>query len=106
MVFIECSDQKLRLADYLRGTAQGNAARGPTGAEMTAEIDAAVSHGATGIVYFPDVIGAGWLSFDGTTAEITAAMPAINARIAKIAPSPLADKMVTIDGFTYTLRAH
>ena len=110
LVFIECSNQQLSLADYLAGTPQGLAARGPTLAEMRQEIDAAVTHGAAGIVYFPDVIGAGWLGFDGTPPDIAAAMPAINAGLlhSGIPPPSTQPSMVvtevSIDGVTFSLK--
>jgi hypothetical protein len=55
--------------------------RGPTADEMRAEIAQATGHGAAGIFYFPDVIGRGWESFDGTTPELAAAMTAADAAI-------------------------
>ena len=110
MVFIECSNQQLNLAPYLAGTPQGVAARGPVPGEMQQEIDAAVSHGATGLVYFPDAIGRGWLRFDDTPPDIAAAMPGIYAKLTATGAVPAATalplegKAVTIDGHDYWLR--
>ena len=77
-VFIECSDQDLRISDFgalkgLDGQPIGTKMRGPTPDEMKAEIDIAVQHGAAGIVYFPQVIGKGWENFDGTTTDVETA---------------------------------
>ena len=132
-VFIECSDQNLKVSDW-GGTADatgkpiGTRMRGPTAAEMKKEIEVSVAHGAAGIIYFPDVIGKGWEKFDGTTPECETVMKELNAKLTtaaekafpsktSIAPkssagqnvprdpkAPLEGSDVTIDGVTYTLK--
>jgi hypothetical protein len=128
-VFIECSDQDLREQDWTKqndatGTPLAPKMRGPTAGEMLQEIQLAVDHGASGIVYFPDQIGKGWEGFDGTTPEVEAAMKQVNAKLAGAAKSappqgaptptqpstpdvgkaaPLDGHDITIDGVTYTL---
>lgn len=84
---IECSDQNLRVQEWASDTTWGPAAavtmRGPTATEMAAEIKLATDHGATGIVYFPDVVGKNFEGFDGTPPDLAAAMTSINASLAK-----------------------
>ena len=88
VAFIECSDQQLYLQSWVT-PALAAKMRGPTPAEMKKEIDYAFTHGAKGIVYFPDVIGAGWISFDGVTPDLEAAMIDSNAALlAKAAGLP------------------
>ena len=115
-VFIECSDQDLRVTDWATtpdadGKTLAPQMRGPTADEMRQEIEVAMAHGASGIIYFPQVIGRGWESFDGTPADCVAAMKDINAKLtapAAAAPgvaSPSLDGHdITIDGTTYTLK--
>jgi hypothetical protein len=133
LVFIECSDQNLKVQDW----AQNNDATGsppaprmrcPTPDEMRKEVEVSLAHGASGIIYFPDMIGKGWEGFDGTTAELESAMKQINAKLAgaaaKLSPdktprpvSPAAARPgttnstdpydgteITIDGKTYILK--
>ena len=127
-VFIECSDQDLRISDFGQlkgadGQPIGTKMRGPTADEMKAEIDIAMKHGAAGIIYFPQVIGKGWGGFDGTTPAVEAAMKEANAKLkadAEKAAKPkagigdpatptakprasLEGTDITIDGVTYTL---
>jgi hypothetical protein len=124
LVFIECSNQKLNLQSWANnpdqsGTPPGPRMRAPTAAEMNQEIQLAVQHGASGIVYFPDIIGNGWQGFDGITPDLEAAMKQTNAQLAgaPAAPpvtlpiatpttqtaAPLDGHDITIDGVTYTL---
>ncbi len=127
---VECSDQDLRVQDWLhtkenqpQGEQWAAKMRAPTPDEMRKEVDVAVQHGANGIIYFPDQIGRGWESFDGATPELVDAMKQINAKLtgatAKASPeeiartkpapapapdpAPLEGKEITIDGVTYTL---
>jgi hypothetical protein len=89
VAFIECSDQQLWMQSWVTPELAAKM-RGPTPQEMTKEINLAVSHGAKGIVYFPDVIGAGWISFDGVTPDLEAAMIDVNAAIiAKATGQPI-----------------
>ncbi len=75
-VFIESSDQNLKASGYfLNG-------RGPTASEMNQEISIATSHGASGIMYFPDIIGRNFEAYDGTPADVAADMTATNAALA------------------------
>jgi hypothetical protein len=83
VLITECSDQKISLQDWTAGNdATGTPLRpkmrGPTGAEMAAETQIALAMGASGIGYFPDVIGQRWEGFDGTNPDCEAAMKAIN----------------------------
>jgi hypothetical protein len=121
-VFIECSDQNLRVTDWAAtpdatGTPAAPRMRCPTPDEMKKQIDVAVAHGAAGIIYFPDIIGKGWESFDGTPADCEAAMKDANAKLIAAAekasptkPRPGSPKAsldgadVTIDGVTYVLK--
>ena len=132
-VFIECSDQDLKITDWAAspdatGKPIGPRMRGPTAAEMKREIEVSVAHGAAGIIYFPDVIGKGWEKFDGTPPECETMMKDLNAKLTaavekatspkpSIGPksdagrgapadpkSPLDGRDVTIDGVTYTLK--
>ena len=124
-VFIECSDQDLRVSDWgqtadASGKKLAPLMRGPTPEEMTKEIEVSMAHGASGIIYFPDVIGKGWQSFDGTTPEVEATMKLANEKLAAAADksprgnpaiarpvdpkAPLDGTDVTIGGVTYTLK--
>jgi hypothetical protein len=126
-VFIECSDQNLRVSDWAQGkdatgTQLAPKMRGPTADEMVKEMEVAMAHGAAGIVYFPDVIGKGWESFDGTTPECEVAMKIANAKLTAAAEKALGNKAVpavvrpadpkapldgheiTVDGVTYILK--
>ena len=83
---IECSDQNLRVTDWAKtpdasGTPAAPRMRAPTPDEMEKEIRVCVAHGASGIIYFPDVIGLGWQSFDGTPSELSARMTSVNATL-------------------------
>lgn len=132
-VFIESSDQDLKITDWAAtpdatGKPIGTKMRGPTADEMKREIEVSVAHGAAGIIYFPDVIGKGWENFDGTTPECEAMMKDLNAKLTataeKLSPSksptgprtdggrdkpadpkaPLDGREMTIDGVTYILK--
>jgi hypothetical protein len=126
-VFIECSDQNLRVTDWAAtpdatGKPAGPRMRCPTADEMKKQIDVAVAHGASGIIYFPDVIGRGWESFDGTPPACDAAMKEVNRKLAAgdkgLTPSnvnaptpvstnpkaPLDGTEITVDGVTYILK--
>ena len=81
-VFIECSDQNLKVGEWGKQIdPDGTKMRCPTPAEMQKEIDVAMAHGASGIIYFPDVIGRGWEAFDGTPADVEKAMKPANAKL-------------------------
>jgi hypothetical protein len=92
-VFIECSDQDLRVTDWAAtpdatGKPAAPRMRCPSAAEMQKQIDVAVAHGAAGIIYFPQVIGKGWEKFDGTPDDCDAQMKIANAKLAgKAAPA-------------------
>ena len=117
-VFIECSDQNLRVQEWTKqndatGTPLSPKMRGPTPAEMQKQVEIAIQHGAAGIIYFPDKIGKGWEAFDGTTPECEITMKQINTRLTALAdknspkdkkPAPLDGKEITIDGVTYILK--
>jgi hypothetical protein len=81
IVFVECSDQNLRVQGWATSTQWGPAVaplmRGPTLMEMLAEIDACERLGC-GRAYFPDRIGNAWEGFDGTTDELSGAMSVRN----------------------------
>jgi hypothetical protein len=74
-VFIESSDQNLKVSGYFP------TGRGPTADEMKQEITIATSHGANGIMYFPDIIGRNFEAYDGTPADVAAAMTSINTSL-------------------------
>jgi hypothetical protein len=76
---IETGDQLLSRQDWTQGndatgTPLSPKMRGPTADEFRAEVQAALDGGVTGIVYFPDQIGAGWVGFDGTTDDVREVM--------------------------------
>jgi hypothetical protein len=105
---VECSDQCLSNAWAMSLKAMGRSLRGPTPDEMEQEVRLAVAHGVSGIVYFPDRIGAGdWEAFDNTTAEIRQRMKLLNASLTAIPPprhapaTTVPSHSVTIDGVTY-----
>jgi hypothetical protein len=128
LVFIECSDQNLKAQDW----AQNNDATGkppaprmrcPTPDEMKQEVNIAIQHGASGIIYFPDRIGKGWENFDSVPPDVESAMKELNAKLAgaprasvtipppKITPGtpasgddPYDGTEITIDGKTYILK--
>ena len=128
-VFIECSDQNLKVSDWGKQIdPDGTKMRCPTAVEMKRQIDMAVAHGASGIIYFPDIIGRNWEAFDGTPDDCDAAMKTINAKLTAAAdkaapadaPKPVPPvspapstrseaafdgKQVTIDGVRYKLVA-
>jgi hypothetical protein len=111
MVFIECSDQDLRVTDWAAtpdatGKPAAPRMRCPTAGEMQKQIDVAVAHGAAGIIYFPQVIGKGWEKFDGTTDDCEAQMKKANAKLSG-KPSPATQPMRrasadVLDGATIT----
>lgn len=85
---LECSNQDINKQPWTAqndstGTPLGPKMRGLTAAEFTQEFNTAVAAGAVAIVYFPDQIGAGWEGYDGTPADVAAAMTTANATLAK-----------------------
>lgn len=92
IAFIETSDQLLKLSEWGKQVdPNGNKMRAPTAAEFLQEIQTAEDAGAS-IAYFADVVGRSWISFDGTTADIEAAM----MQMAKPStPPPPAKRLVT-----------
>jgi hypothetical protein len=125
-VFIECSDQNLRVSDWGQDTKWGPALapkmRGPTPDEMKKQVEVSIQHGAAGIIYFPDKIGKNWEAFDNTTPECEAAMKLINGKLNQLAgqgggsgkatagtsrpaaADPHDGREVIIDGKTYILK--
>jgi hypothetical protein len=80
---IEASDQQLsgRQLDY----------PGPTPDQFRAEVFSAIVHGATGIIYFPQRIGQGFL-FDAMNPQVEAEMKKVNARITRIGNALMTQK--------------
>jgi hypothetical protein len=78
IAFIECSNQGL---PWIPGD------RGPTAAEVRAEVWDAIIHGANGICYFPESYpaGGGAFAYDGTPADVAAEMTSINSAIRSLA---------------------
>ena len=134
-VFIETCDSNIKVQDWAQandatGTPLAPKMRGPTPEEMKKEVEVSMQHGASGIIYFPHVIGKWWEKFDGTPLENEAAMKEINAKLGgaplktlpikpvtipplvPLAPTtkaaagdaPLEGREVTIDGVTYILK--
>lgn len=94
IVFIECSDQNLRIQDWLhtpanqpQGEQQAALMRGPTAQEQTYELDQAFAAGC-GVVYFPDRIGKNWEAFDATPDANAAGMSTWNAAHTTASPAP------------------
>lgn len=85
--FIECSNQLLGEQPWTQqddgtGVWLSTKMRGPTAGEFGQEVHSAVvDGGATSIGYFPDVIGKGWVGFDGVPDDIAAAMTQLNATL-------------------------
>ena len=59
---------------------------GVTADQFRSEVFSAVISGATGIIYFPQRIGGGFL-YDNMNASIEAEMKSVNARLARIGPA-------------------
>jgi hypothetical protein len=79
---IEASDQQLPgHEDY----------PGVTADQFRAEVFNAVISGATGIIYFPQRIGDGFL-FDNMTPQVTTEMTSVDARLARIGPALMSAK--------------
>jgi hypothetical protein len=64
--------------DPVRGRPLREFLRGPTAVEVTEQVATVTRQGLVGIFYFPDVIGTGWVSFDGTPPDIAATITVIN----------------------------
>jgi hypothetical protein len=75
---IEASDQQLPGKEY--------GYPGPTADQFRAEVFNAIISGATGIIYFPQRIGDGFL-FDAMNSSVTAEMTKTNGRISRIGPA-------------------
>lgn len=132
-LFIECSDQNLKVQDWLHtpenqphGEQQAAKMRCPTPDEMRAEIDVALKHGVSGIIYFPDRVGKNWEAFDAVPPELVTAMTQVNAKLTGAAvptppqatphevkpnaaatppqPPDLDGQDIVINGVTYTLK--
>jgi hypothetical protein len=121
---IETCDQNMRGQGYLHepanqpvGEKRAAAMRGPTPDELAAEVSTAVARGATGIYYFPHVVGPPWSSFDGTPDDVAARMTAVNASLNAAAPpvvvtpppakgdaAPSLPDTLTINGFQFDRR--
>jgi hypothetical protein len=85
LVFVETSFQKLNMQGWTQnpdssGTPPGPRMRCPTTGEFGEEEITALKW-ADGTVYFPDVIGTGWIGFDGTPPDIAFAMPRITGAV-------------------------
>jgi len=79
---IEASDQNLPgHADY----------PGVTPDQFRAEVFNAVISGSTGIIYFPQKIGGGFL-FDNMNPQVEAEMKSVDARLARIGPAIMSQK--------------
>jgi hypothetical protein len=83
---VETSDQRLHEQDWTQqddgtGVWLSTKMRGPTVAEFTDEVRTLLDCGASTLVYFPDVIGKGWVTHDGTPDDIAAAMLLIKAAL-------------------------
>jgi hypothetical protein len=119
VMFIECSDQNMRVQDYLHspenqpiGEKRAAAMRAPIPDELEWEVATAMSRGAVGVIYFPQKIGKNWEAFDVTPDDVAARMTAVNLKLAGKTPAPpqlvpakgpLDGKTLTIDGSSYTL---
>lgn len=83
--FVEIVDEKLYLQDWAQqpydSTGKPWALRmhGPSVDDYLKEVQAMIRGGITP-AYFPDVIGRNWEKFDGTTAELSAAITAFHSR--------------------------
>ena len=117
---IGCSQQNIELSDWAKGSAFAALCRPPTLDEFKRELNIVTWRMVGGVCYFshsPYGNAGGWSSFDSTTPEIAAALPAINAALtAPVTPppvispaikpaGPLDGKTITLDGFDYTLNA-
>jgi len=118
---LESSDQDLRVSDWGKsldasGKVLGLSMRGPTLLEVGQSAATAVANDAAGVIWFEQVIGAGWEKFYGVPAPIEAAMPAINGILnANAQPRPppanpattrpvwMLDITLTVDGLVYDL---
>ncbi len=58
--------------------------RAPTPGEFRAEVWNAINHGATSLIYFPQVVGRAF-QFDGTADDVVAEMTTQNAKIQRLA---------------------
>lgn len=115
IAFIETSDQDLRVQQWASqpdasGTPPQPRMRGPTAAEVSSEVQMAIAHGVSGIVYFADVVGMNFEGFDGEPADVIGAQTAIDQQLTTPVPSPspppadpLAGTTITIMGHSYTL---
>lgn len=79
---IEASDQQLPGHENYPGV---------TADQFRAEVFNAVISGATGIIYFPQRIGGGFL-FNNMTPQVEAEMKSVDARLARIGPALMSQK--------------
>jgi hypothetical protein len=79
VAFIETDNQDLSLAPYIKGSPLESKVRGPKPDEFELEIRTVIDAGVDGIAYFPDDIGAGWISFNHDD-------PAIDKRWTELQP--------------------
>jgi hypothetical protein len=87
---IEASDQELPgLTAY----------PGVTADQFRSEVFNAVISGATGIIYFPQRIGGGFL-YDNMNAQVEAEMKSVNARLARIGPALMSQRDPSTAGIT------
>jgi hypothetical protein len=110
LVCLEDCDQDLKASAWGKAvTAAGGVMHGPALLEVVNESSLAVQHGAAGVIWFEQVIGAGWESFydpSKFSPGVIAAMPAINAGLMPPVPAipPPASHpahIVTVDGDSY-----
>jgi hypothetical protein len=71
----------IKIQGWCAGTPLAALMRGPSGAEMKAEVESGHAGGVTAICWFQDCIGQGFVSYDGTNADEQAAMLAIDTAL-------------------------